>query len=162
MDALRHGIAATSHRVLRSQRHLRPLARLGPLRLRLSRVESGAHSPDAGWLESLRWDRSRASPQHGWVQRSWTRSPLSCSRVIFATRASKSAFDRSAQTVFSRRVRSLRTQSSLLSGLRSGQLKPIFRLPRTRFSGIDILPHMGRGSAEAEKDGADCGSCCLA
>src|ERR1700687_4334958 len=42
-------------------------------------------------------------------------SPLSCSRVIFKTRTSNSALDRFSQTLFNRRMRSLRTQSSLLS-----------------------------------------------
>ena len=87
-------------------------------------------------------------------------SPLSCSRVIFKTRASKSRRDRCPQTRFRRRVRSFRTQSSLLSGLsesRSGELKPILPLARTHFSEIDILPHMA-AEASPERRGRRVGA----
>jgi hypothetical protein len=58
-----------------------------------------------------------AKRQHG---RSllWLRpSPLICSSVIFVTSASKSARERFSQMCFSRRARSFRTLSSLLSRL---------------------------------------------
>ena len=42
--------ATSSHSEPLSQSHPNPAARLAPLRLRQSREESGADSPDAGWL----------------------------------------------------------------------------------------------------------------
>ena len=57
-EVLEQLAAATSDRERLSRRRLHPLARLVPLRLRQSRVASGAHSPDVGWLGSFQLDRS--------------------------------------------------------------------------------------------------------
>ena len=79
-------------------------------------------------------------------------SPLICSRVIFMTRASKSPTERLSQTFSKRRVRSFRTQSSLLSPLsesRSSELNTAAARAWANLSVIDILPHL---AAEASRE----------
>ena len=92
-----------------------------------------------------------------------TPSPLSCSRVIFKTRASSSALDKCSHTHFSRRMRSLRTQSSLVSRvllLIASELKIASPPARIGFFGNNISPHMA-SEASPERRGrkmeAGCG-----
>jgi hypothetical protein len=79
-------------------------------------------------------------------------APRICSRVIFVTSASKSPRERSLQTCFSRRARSFRTQSSLLSRLsesRSPDFDTAALRARTNLSVIDISPQL---AAEASRE----------
>jgi hypothetical protein len=98
------------------------------------------------------------------VQRSGRRSPLSCSVVIFATRASKSTLDNSLQTDSSRRARSRWTESSLSAGFISRQLGADLLLDRDHPCGFDMSP-LDRGGV-AERQGRMVGAalrlCCLA
>jgi hypothetical protein len=100
-------------------------------------------------------------PQFLAIQRGRMRSPLSCSLVIFATRAWNSTAESSLPMDFSRRVMSLRTEFSLSSELISRQLGTAAPLERVHFSGIVILPLVAAGAsltrAEAEWWGPFCG-----
>src|SRR4029077_111300 len=92
--------------------------------------------------------------QHGrsllWV----APSPLTCSRAIFITSASKSARERFSQMRSRRRARSFRTQSSLLSGLpesRCSEFEAVAARVRINLSVIAILPHSGCGGVHGRR-----------
>ena len=105
--------------------------------------------------------------QHGRILPCVTLSPLSCSRVIFKTRASNSALDKCSHTHFRRRMRSLRTQSSLVSRvllLIASELKIASPSARIAFFGNNISPHMA-AEVSPERRGRKVGAsrlCCLA
>ena len=90
--------------------------------------------------------------QHERILPCVTLSPLSCSRVIFKMRVSNSALDKCSHTHFRRRVRSLRTQSSLVSRvllLVASELKIASPPARIDFFGNNISPHV---AAEASPE----------
>lgn len=100
--------------------------------------------------------------QHGRTLPCVTLSPLSCSRVIFKTRASNSALDKCSHTHFRRRTRSLRTQSSLVSRvllLMASELKIASPSARIGFFGNNISPHMA-AEASPERRGRRVGAGC--
>ena len=119
-------------------------------------------------LEAMRDERAKidlslgGETQHGRILPCVTPSPLSCSRVIFKTRASNSALDKCSHTHFRRRMRSLRTQSSLLSRpllLGASELKIASLSARIAFFANNISPHMA-AEASPERRGRRVGAGC--
>lgn len=119
-------------------------------------------------LEAMRDERAKidlclgGETQHGRILPCVTPSPLSCSRVIFKTRVSNSALDKCSHTHFRRRMRSLRTQSSLLSRpllLGASELKIASPPARIAFFANNISPHMA-AEASPERRGRRVGAGC--